>query len=90
LLVCLAAGAFQDHVRKSWLKKILDRDPSGVNVRPAPIANLDEALAFVMSGGAWESAVGYQPADPHRPALTAHAENMARRVGAWFFGKKQQ
>jgi hypothetical protein len=82
-------------VRKSWLKKILDRDPSGgspsgVNVRPAPIANLDEALAFVMSGGAWESAVGYQPADPHRPALTAHAENMARRVGAWFFGKKQQ
>ena len=80
---------------KNWLRKILDRGssggiPSDVNARPKSIANLDEALAFVMSGGAWESAVGYQPADPHRPALTAHAENMARRVGACFFGKKQQ
>jgi hypothetical protein len=81
-------------VTNSRPKEMLDGGPSarnspGLGVRLALIAQLNEVHASVISGGAWESAEGYRQTDPHRPALTAHTENIARTLGARLFGKWQ-
>lgn len=52
------------------------------------IVPFDEIYASVIGLG--ECAEGYRAADPHRPALTAHAENIARTWGARLFGKWQR
>lgn len=82
-------------VRKSRLRHMLDGGPalgksSSLNARLEFITRLNEIHASVMSGGAWESAGGYRQADPHRPALTAHTENIARTLGTLLFGKSPQ
>lgn len=63
-------------------------NPPSENSRVAVVARSDELFASVMSGGAEGCAGGHRPADPHRPALTAHTENIARWA-ARFFGKQQ-
>lgn len=52
------------------------------------IVPFDEIYASVI--GPSGTTGGYRAADPHRPALTAHAENIARTWGARLFGKRQQ
>ena len=90
-----ALESIRSYVRKSRLRHMLDGGPtlgksSSLNARLEFIAHLNEIHASVMSGGAWESAGGYRQADPHRPALTAHTENIARTLGALLFGKSPQ
>ena len=51
------------------------------------IEHLGEVHASVLGGASWEAADGHGEANPHRPALTAHAENIARTLGAIIFGK---
>jgi hypothetical protein len=52
------------------------------------VVPFEELYASVMSGGSNGCAEGHRPADPHRPALTAHTENIARWA-ARLFGKQQ-
>jgi hypothetical protein len=82
-------------VKKTELEKMLDEGPFGgnsadTNTRLELIARFDEIYASIMGGRAGESTQGYQAADPHRPALTARTENIARTWGTRLFGKWQQ
>jgi len=65
-------------------------NPPDRNIRVELVAPFDELYASVMSGGTEGCAKGHRPADPHRPALTARTENIARVWGARLFGKQQQ
>jgi len=49
--------------------------------------HLGEVHASVLGGASWEAADGHGEANPHRPALTALAENFARTLGAKIFGQ---
>lgn len=82
-------------MKKIGLEKMLDESPFGgnpadKNTRLELIARFDEIYASVMGGRAGECVQGYQAADPHRPALTARTENIARTWGTRLFGKWQQ
>lgn len=57
------------------------------SLRAQFIDQLSGVHASVLGGAAWEAADGHGEANPHRPALTAHAENFARTLGAKIFGK---
>ena len=63
------------------------RKSLGESMRAQFIEHLDEIHASVLGGAAWEAADGHGETNPHQPALTAHAENIARTLGAKIFGK---
>lgn len=78
-------------VKETEPKKMLDEgsfkgNPPDPNTPLELIVPFDEIYASVISGSTGEPAEGYRPSDPHRPALTAHAENIARTWGARLFG----
>jgi hypothetical protein len=72
---------------------MLDGGPFGGNTSDKNrhtelVVPFEELYASVMCGGTNGCAEGHRPADPHRPALTAHTENIARWA-ARLFGKQQ-
>jgi hypothetical protein len=80
-------------VKKAKVKKMLDGglfggNPADDKSNAGLVASFDELYASVTSGGTKGCTEGHRPADPHRPALTAHTENIARWA-ARFFGKEQ-
>jgi hypothetical protein len=80
-------------VKKTKVKRMLDGglfggNPTSENSNVGPIAPLDELYASIMGAGTEGCTKGHRPSDPHRPALTAHTENIARWA-ARFFGKQQ-
>jgi hypothetical protein len=81
-------------VKKAELERMLDEGPFGgkpadPNTRLELIARFDEIYASIMGARTGDSVEGYRAADPHRPALTAHTENIARTWGTRLFGKWQ-
>jgi hypothetical protein len=81
-------------VKNTQVKKMLDGGlfggiPPSESNHVGLVARFDELYASVMSGGAEGCTEGHRSADPHRPALTAHTENIARWA-ARFFGKRRQ
>jgi hypothetical protein len=67
---------------------LFGRTPADKSASSEAAIPFDELYGSVMSGGARGCTEGHRPADPHRPALTAHTENIARWA-ARFFGKQQ-
>jgi len=68
----------------------LGGNPTDKNTRLELIARFDEIYASIMGARPGDYIEGYREADPHRPALTAHTENIARTWGTRLFGKWQQ
>ena len=83
-------------MKENGPKKMLDDGPFGGNptdpdTRPQLIVAFDEIYASAINVDIGESsAEGYRATDPHRPALTAHTENLARTWGARLFGERQK
>ena len=80
-------------MKKTKVKKMLDGglfggNPPSENRNVGLVAPFDELYASIMGAGTEGCTKGHRPADPHRPALTAHTENIARWA-ARFFGKQQ-
>jgi hypothetical protein len=67
---------------------LFGRTPADKSASRDAAIPFDELYVSVMSGGTRGCTEGHRPADPHRPALTAHTENIARWA-ARFFGKQQ-